>query len=77
MKKMGKTDLPLAADIAAVVSEAAPELDDLDVEAEAERLAEKHPESDASVETIAEVIEDQIEAEKATNPDAGKDAPQG
>jgi hypothetical protein len=26
---------------------------------------------------IAEVIEDQIEAEKATNPDAGKDAPQG
>ena len=58
-----------------MVSEAAPKLDDLDVEAEAERLAEEHPESDASAEMIAEVIEDQIEAEKATNPDAGKDAP--
>ena len=75
MKETKKTDLPLAADIAAVVSEAAPKLDDLDVEAEAERLAEEHPESDASAEMIAEVIEDQIEAEKATNPDAGKDAP--
>ena len=49
-----KTDLPLAADIAAVVSEAAPNLDDLDVEAEADRLAEEHPESDASAEMIAE-----------------------
>jgi len=77
MKETEKTDLPLAADIAAVVSEAAPKLDDLDVEAEAERLAEEHPESDASAEIIAEVIEDQIEAEKATNSDFGKDAPQG
>jgi hypothetical protein len=77
MKETEKTDLPLAADIAAVVSEAAPKLDDLDVEAEAERLAEEHPESDASAEMIAEVIEDQIEAEKATSPDAGMDAPQG
>jgi hypothetical protein len=77
MKKTEKTDLPLAADIAAVVSEAAPKLDDLDVEAEAERLAEEHPESDATAETIAEVIEDQIEAERATNPDSRKDVPQG
>ena len=77
MKESEKTDLPLAADIAAVVSEAAPKLDDLDIEAEAERLAEEHPESDASAEVIAEVIEDQIEAEKATNPDAHNNAPQG
>ena len=75
MKKTEKTDLPLAGDIAAVVSEAAPKLDDLDVQAEAERLADEHPESDASAEMIAEAIEDQIEAEKTTNPDAGKDAP--
>ena len=68
MKKTEKTDLPLAADIAAVVSEAAPKLDDLDVEAEAERLADEHPESDASAEMIAEVIEDQIEAEKSDEP---------
>ena len=54
MKESEKTDLPLAADIAAVVSEAAPKLDDLDIEAEAERLAEEHPESDASAEVIAE-----------------------
>jgi hypothetical protein len=77
MQETEKTDLPLAADIAAVVNEAAPKLDDLDVEAEAERLAEEHPESDASAKMIAEVIEDQIEAEKATNSDFGKDAPQG
>ena len=77
MKKTDKTDLPLAADIAAVVSEAAPKLDDLDVEAEAERLAEEHPESDASAEMIAEVIEDQIEAEKAANADTHKDSPHG
>jgi hypothetical protein len=73
--KTETTDLPLADDIAAVVSEAAPKLDDLDVQAEAERLADEHPESDASAEMIAEVIADQIEAEKITNPDAGKDAP--
>jgi hypothetical protein len=73
--KTETTDLPLADDIAAVVSEAAPKLDDLDVQAEAERLADEHPESDASAEIIAEVIADQIEAEKITNPDAGKDAP--
>jgi hypothetical protein len=70
MKETEKTDLALAADIATVVSEAAPKLDDLDVEAEAERLAGEHPESDASAATIAEVIEDQIEAEKSTSPDA-------
>ncbi len=77
MKELEKTDLPLAADIATVVGEAAPRLDDLDVEAEADRLAQEHPESDASKETIAEVIEDQIKAEKALNPDARIEDPQG
>jgi hypothetical protein len=64
-----KTELPLAVDIAAVVGEAAPDFEDLDIEAEAERLAEEHPESQATPETIAEVIEDQIDAEKSTDED--------
>jgi hypothetical protein len=58
------TDLPLAVEIVAVVEDAAPEFDNLNVDAEARRLANRHPEAEATEETIAEVIEDQIEAEK-------------
>jgi hypothetical protein len=58
------SELPLAVEIASVVEDAAPEFDDLDVDAEAKRLAKRHPEAGATEETIAEVLEEQIEAEK-------------
>jgi hypothetical protein len=64
MKNTEKTDLALAAEIVAVVGEAAPEFDEIDVAAEAKRLEREHPESEATAETIAEVIDDQIDTEK-------------
>lgn len=63
MSEAKGTNLPLAADIATVVGDAAPEFN-IDIEAEAGRLARKHSDTDASAATIAEVISVQIDLER-------------
>ena len=54
-----KDNLPLAADIADTATEAAETGQPLDVEAEARRLVEEHPEAEASEEDVQAALEEE------------------